>query len=308
VLPLRAKRLFALLAGSCALAAAFFAPPASAIFHLMKVREVYPGSAAAPTSDFVVLQMTSSGQNFVGGHEITTYGASGSLSATVPMGQSVDEGADQSTILLAGSGYAAAFSSGPVADFTDADLDLNPDGGAVCFPDGLPPDCVSWGSFTPPVGGLPSPSGPNASLSGITDGMALTRAISAGCATLLEAGDDTGSSAADFAETSPTPRANSTPPSEHACLPPPPPRPQTRILSGPQGKTADRTPSFRFSSSLAGGGFRCKLDSRPFARCTSPKTYGRLGFGPHRFRVKAVKGGRADLSPASRSFRIRRPR
>jgi hypothetical protein len=224
VLPLRAKRLFALLAGSCALAAAFFAPPASAIFHLMKVREVYPGSAAAPTSDFVVLQMTSSGQNFVGGHEITTYGASGSLSATVPMGQSVDEGADQSTILLAGSGYAAAFSSGPVADFTDADLDLNPDGGAVCFPDGLPPDCVSWGSFTPPVGGLPSPSGPNASPSGITDGMALTRAISAGCATLLEAGDDTGSSAADFAETSPTPRANSTPPSEHACQPPPPPR------------------------------------------------------------------------------------
>ena len=198
--------------------AAIFAPPASAVFHLMKVREVYPGSAAAPDfrfrrpADDLRRCRTSSAAT-----RSRLYGATGSLSATVPMGQTVDEGANQSTILLAGSGYAAAFPSGPAADFTDADLNLSPAGGAVCFPDGIPADCVSWGSFTPPVAGLPSHPGPNASPDGIPDGMALTRSISAGCATLLESGDDTDTSAADFAETSPTPRANSTPPSEHAC-------------------------------------------------------------------------------------------
>ena len=302
----RAKRLITLLAGCTALSAALFAPSASASFHLMKIREVYAGSAAAPSSDFVVLQMTSSGQIFVGGHPITLYDAAGSKSATVTMNKTLSHGANQSTILLAGSGYSAAFPSGPAADFTSPSLDLSPAGGAVCYPAGVPADCVSWGSFTPPSGGLPSHSAPNASPGGVTDGMALIRSISAGCATLLEPGDDTDSSAADFVEASPDPRSNSTAPSEHGC--PPPPRPQTRILSGAKGKTADRTPTFRFSASLDGSGFRCRLDHKPFARCTSPKTYGRLGFGPHTFQVKAVKGGRADLSPATRHFTLTRRR
>ncbi len=301
----RAKRLFALLAGCGALSAAILAPPASASFHLMKIREVYPGSTAAPNSGFVVLQMTASGQNFVSGHPITLYDAAGSLSATVTMNKTLTASANQSTILLAGSGYATVFSNGPAADFTDAKLTMSPAGGAVCYPDGVPADCVSWGDFMPPSGGLPSPSEPSTSPFGITDGKALIRSISARCANLLEPGDDTNSSAADFAEASPTPRANVTPPSEHPC--PPPPHPQTRILSGPQGKIHDRTPTFRFSSSLAGGSFRCKLDGGRFTRCSSPKTYGKLGFGAHRFQVKAVKGGRADLSPATRSFRILRP-
>ena len=302
----RAKRLLSAIAGCVALCTAVLAQPAQASFHLMKIREVYPGSAAAPTSDFVVLQMTSSGQIFVSGHPITIYDAAGTLSATVTMNKTLSAGANQSTILLAGSGYAAAFPGGPGADFTNANLNLSPGGGAVCYPDGLPADCVSWGSFTPPAGGLPSHSAPNASPAGITDGKALVRSISAGCATLLEPGDDTDSSAADFAEAAPDPRANATRPGEHAC--PPPPRPQTKILSGPMGKTRDRTPTFRFSASLDGSGFRCSLDDKPFTRCTSPKTYGKLGFGPHSFEVKAVKGGRSDLSPASRHFKVvRRP-
>jgi len=77
VISVRAKRHFALLVGCGALSAAILAQPASASFHLMKIREVYPGSAAAPTSDFVVLQMTAAGENFVNGHPITLYGAAG---------------------------------------------------------------------------------------------------------------------------------------------------------------------------------------------------------------------------------------
>ncbi len=282
------------------------AAPASATFHLMKIREVYPGSAAAPNSDYVVLQMTASGQNFVNGREVTLYGAGGSLTATITMNATLGAGANQSTILLGGSGYAAAFPGGPGADFSDAALDLSPAGGAVCYPDGVPVDCVSWGSFTPPVGGLPSPSAPNASPGGIAEGKALTRSISAGCASLLESGDDTNSSAADFSEVSPAPRGNATPPSEHAC--PPPPKPQTSITAGPKGKTRDRTPTFRFSSSLAGSRFRCRLDRRPLVPCSSPKTFGRLGFGAHSFQVRAIKAGSTDPSPAVRSFTVVRPR
>jgi hypothetical protein len=278
------------------------ATPALATFHLMKIREVYPGSLAATTSDYVVLQMTASGQHFVNGHPITIYNAAGSLTKTITMNANVSASANQSTILLGGSGYAAAFPSHPAADFSSVDLDLNAAGGAVCYPDGSPPDCVSWGSFTPPGSGFPSPSTPNASPGGITDGQALTRSIAAGCSTLLEASDDTNSSAADFSEAAPSPRGNSTPPTEHAC-----PTPNTTISSGPKGKTHDRTPTFRFKSSLAGSGFRCRLDSRPFQLCSSPKTFGKLGFGSHRFQVKATSGGRADPTPAGRSFKVVRP-
>jgi len=43
------------------------APPvADATFHLMRIREVYPGSAANPGAEYVELQMYASGQNFVG--------------------------------------------------------------------------------------------------------------------------------------------------------------------------------------------------------------------------------------------------
>ena len=232
----------------------------------------------------------------------------GSLSATVPMNKTAEREAPtsrRSCSPAAATPRPSRAAPGPTS--RSADLSLSPAGGAVCFPDGIPADCVSWGSFTPPVAGLPSPSAPNASPGGISDGKALERSISAGCATLLESGDDTELQRRRLLRGLSRSRArNSTPPSEHACRPPP--RPQTTIVSGPKGKTRDRTPTFRFSSSLAGGSFRCKLDRRPFARCSSPKTYGRLGFGPHTFQVKAVKGGRADLSPARRSFKVVRAR
>ena len=53
--------------------AAGLAAPASASFHLMKVVEIFPGTAAAPNAQYVVLQMYSAGQNFVGGHAVTVF-------------------------------------------------------------------------------------------------------------------------------------------------------------------------------------------------------------------------------------------
>src|SRR5437870_4829696 len=50
---------------------------ASAAFHLDKVREVYPGTTAAPNSQYVVLQMPVTGENFLSGHKMVYYNASG---------------------------------------------------------------------------------------------------------------------------------------------------------------------------------------------------------------------------------------
>jgi len=50
--------------------------------------------------------------------------------------------------------------------------------------------------------------------------MSLERSIAPGCPTLLEAGDDTDNSSADFTLAAPSPRNNATTPTETACAGP----------------------------------------------------------------------------------------
>ncbi|MDX6662036.1 MAG: hypothetical protein QOG09_138 [Solirubrobacterales bacterium] len=52
-------------------------------------------------------------------------------------------------------------------------------------------------------------------------------------------------------------------------------------------KRSARKATFRFSSNEAGSTFLCKLDSRPFSRCSSPKKYRHLALGKHKFKVRA---------------------
>ena len=142
--------------------------------------------------------------------------------------------------------------------------------------------------------------------------MALRRKIGAGCATLLEAGDDTNNSAADFEAVFPSPRPNSVTPTEHACARPRPGRrlgaPQTTLRRKPPKRTTDRTPTFRFTSNQSGATFECRLDSKPFRACRSPFTTKKLSFGGHTFKVRAVlgAGGQVDGSPASFTFKVLR--
>jgi hypothetical protein len=296
------------------LTAASLAPSsAEATFHLMRIREVYPGSAASPGAEYVELQMFASGQNFVGGHVLRTYDASGSLVKANTLATDVPNGGSQRTVLLATPEAEAQFGvTGDEALAPSGQLD--PAGGAVCW-ESL--DCVSWGSFS---GAIPSASGAPADSGGIPDGMALRRDISAHCPTLLEEADDSDDSATDFADAFPAPRPNSATPSERACASPGasgnptadatpggvrPQRPQTRIGTHPPHRTRDRTPTFRFSASIAGSTYLCKLDRRPFRRCRSPFTPHRLGLGRHIFKVKArAPGGPSDLSPAVFRFRV----
>jgi hypothetical protein len=286
------------------------AAPALASFHLMQIREVYPGSAANPDSEYVELQMWSSGQNLVGGHFARTFDAAATPIATSTFPSNVANAANQSTLLLATPQAEGEF--GIVADgpLTPGAL---PAGGAVCWET---IDCVSWGSF---AGSLPSSAGTPAAPGGIPDGMALRRSISRGCATALESIDDTDQSQADFEAVFPAPRPNSVPPSERLCTGSgsggagsgpgtSKDAPQTFLRRKPAKKTRDRTPTFRFASDESSVHFECKLDGKRFRACSSPLTTKRLGFGPHRFRVRAVDhDGVRDASPADYRFTVLRP-
>ncbi|HEY3552792.1 MAG TPA: hypothetical protein VGK66_03810 [Solirubrobacterales bacterium] len=298
--------------------------PAAATFHLMQIREVYPGSAAAPEAEYVELQMWASGQNLVEGHILRSYDAAGNVNGSSTFTHDVSGNANQSTLLLATPQAEAQF--GVAADASLAAGSLSPSGGAVCWET---IDCVSWGSFS---GALPSPAGTPAAPGGIPDGMALRRSISRGCATLLEPVDDNDDSAEDFALGSPLPRPNSVPPTEQPCTPGGtgggsgdgtagggggggggtaggPGQStglDTFLRHKPQRRSHDRTPTFRFTASDNGASFECKLDGKPYRNCRSPFPTRRLHPGKHHFLVRARSGGEVDPSPASWRFRVLR--
>lgn len=79
------------------------------------------------------------------------------------------------------------------------------------------------------------------------------------------------------------------------------PVPQTKIN---KTKVKGNTVKFKFSSSEKGSKFECKLDKKKFKPCKSPKTYKNLKPGKHVFKVRAVKGGVADPTPAKRKFKV----
>jgi hypothetical protein len=292
---------------------AAWAPVASATFHLVSIREVYPGSVAKPGSEYVELQMWAGGQDHVAGHQVTLYNAAGGAIANSAFPADVASGANQSTMVLASPEAEAEFGFSADAALATPDR-LDPLGGAVCWES---IDCVAWGSFK---GDLANPVGSPASASGILDGMALRRTIAPGCPTLIEATDDRDDSATDFSAAFPAPRPNSVAPSERPC-----PSaggggtatggpaaaankngaPQTSLRRKPPRRSSDRTPTFRFGSDESGAGFECRLDNRRFRPCRSPFTAKALTPGHHTFRVRARdESGLADPSPAIFGFAV----
>jgi hypothetical protein len=285
---------------------ALLAPPASASYHLMSIREVATDPAGADSS-YIELQMYSSGQNLVNTHAVTFYTATGSLLATFTLTSNVPNGDNQRTILIGDTLTAGT------PDFTypalgDAILTYGP-GGAACW-DTI--DCVSWGNFTgnaslPSSAGTPAPAIPLAN--------ALRRKITPGCDTLLEAGDDTGVSSTDFSLITssplPAPRSNATTPTETACTggggdnnPP-----DTQITKQPKAKTTKTTAKFKFTSTEANSTFKCKFDKGAFEDCSSPQKYKHLDPGKHKFQVVATDAaGNADGSPAKAKFKILKKR
>ena len=121
-----------------------------------------------------------------------------------------------------------------------------------------------------------------------------------GCTTTLDAVDDTNVMDNDFATGLPVPRNNASAPTEVACF-------NTQITGGPQGKTRDRTPKFKFASSPAGAPqINCGVDDPgDLNTCTSPFTLPKQSFGRHTFYAAAVNSQNGqDPTPAERSFKV----
>jgi hypothetical protein len=79
--------------------------------------------------------------------------------------------------------------------------------------------------------------------------------------------------------------------------------PDTTIVSGPTGTVDTGSVSFSFTASEEGS-FECRLDSGPWAPCSSPQGYS-LGDGPHAFEVRAADAlGNVDPTPALSSFTV----
>ncbi len=274
--------------------AGLLAPAAPASFHLISIREVYPGSTASPDSGYVELQMYSSGQQFVGGHAVIVYNAGGTAVGTFTFPSTLSNGDNQRTILVGDSGVQSAF--GVLPDLIDSGFALAVAGGAACW-NGTP-DCVSWGAFT---GSTPSASGSPADPTGIPDGMALGRTIEPNCPTLLEAADDTNDSAADFFDAAPNPRNNSSAVAETPCT-----GPAAAIDTKPANPTNSTTASFTYHATPASDSFECKLDGASFATCPAIgiEYAGPLAEGMHTFRVRAKDLSENVGTPAIYSWRV----
>src|SRR5262249_3500102 len=132
------KTLLGVLAG---LALAGVPTRASASFHFMKIVEVFAGTTAQPTAQYVMLQMYAPGQNFVGGQAITVFDAGGALRGTFTFPAKLPKGGSLATTLTATQAAAGLF--GVSADLPMTAV-IPAGGGAVCY--GFV-DCVAWGTF-----------------------------------------------------------------------------------------------------------------------------------------------------------------
>ncbi len=222
------------------------------------------------------------------------YDASGALIAasTITIPGDAALGQTQRTVLFATAEAAALGGGATSPDFSMSSTDrMSSGGGAVCLTAASPGDCVTWGSIPPfPLLG-PFPDRQNANAPAIANGLSLTRRITNGCESYLDAADDTADSEADFSPGSPTPRNNAATPTEVRCPP------TAGIISQPANPSNSSTATFAFTElpSEPDVTFECELDgSGSFSgpettNCDSgTKTYNSLSEGQHVFRVRAT--------------------
>lgn len=199
------KRIVSSLAVSLGLVAGglITAGPALADHHLVSVNEVFPGTAVAPGVEAVEIKAYSAGQNRLAGHEIRTYDAAGVQLDTFSFPANSSNSASQASYLAMTPAAEAYF--GIQADLEMDAATISPVGGKACFvsaTDGVI-DCVAWGNYGIGPGSGTSAVGNPVSPTGITDGMSIIRDDGGNG---LQSSDDTGDSADDFSEATPTPK------------------------------------------------------------------------------------------------------
>ncbi len=82
--------------------------------------------------------------------------------------------------------------------------------------------------------------------------------------------------------------------------------PDLKIISGPTGKTKDKTPTFGFSSTDPTAKFSCSIDGAAPVSCTSPFTSKKLTKGKHTFAVFATDAAGNKSATATRSFQVKK--
>jgi hypothetical protein len=160
------------------------AAPAQAAFHFMVIQEVFVGPpsdgiartvplTADQKAQYVMLRMTSNGQNFLSGTTIRVEDANGlilgnfgAFTATAPNGGGVCSYPACPAVII---GTQAAknlftFNFDKIVDGQPGRVALPPAGGRVCFMSGATIiDCVAWGTFNCTVSGTcASANGPRA--------------------------------------------------------------------------------------------------------------------------------------------------
>ncbi len=177
--------------------------PAFATFHDIKVKEVFAGSAAHPTAQYVMVQAWRDLQDEVQGHSVLTFDATGAPTGTFTFSGPVPNDADQMTIIVATPDAAAIF--GFTADLAMTPV-LSPLGGKVCWEGSTPDDCVSWGNYSGDPTGVGTPY--NAAV-GLIPGYAIQRRLDI-CmvADHLDQCDDTDDSEDDWITVIPHPLTN----------------------------------------------------------------------------------------------------
>lgn len=78
----------------------------------------------------------------------------------------------------------------------------------------------------------------------------------------------------------------------------PGPAPKTFLEHRPPRRTSQRAAVFAFASSQSDARFQCKLDSKPYRSCHSPKRL-EVSRGPHVFKVRAIGKAGVDATPAT---------
>jgi hypothetical protein len=81
--------------------------------------------------------------------------------------------------------------------------------------------------------------------------------------------------------------------------------PRTKITKGVPRTTRSRKVTIRFRSNESDSTFVCRLATKRFKPCTSPKTFRKLGRGKHVIQVKAIDAaGNVDPTPAKDKFKV----
>ena len=221
----------------------------------MSIREVFPGSTANPEQDYVELQMYAAGQNFVGGHTLDVYDATGAVVHTTTFpSRPLPSGANQQTILAG----AAASVVGVTPDYVDAGLTaIDPDRRSSVLErlSRVVHRLRLVGQLHGQRIAARAPQGRLLRQAASPTARRCAGRLRRAARRFLEAGDDSDSSATDFSLVARCRATTPTTPIEVPC-------PNTSIDKGPSGKTTDRTPTFKFSSADAPPAtFECRLDS-----------------------------------------------